>query len=254
MQKNIIGLDIGGTKITGIVYDGTKILEELTIVTPKTLSEFKRNLLKLVDFLSAKYSTRIIGIGMAGKIDSIKKIAVLSPNIKYINKFDFKKLFGSKYKLTLNNDAKCFAYAEAKVGQGRGKSLVAGLTLGTGIGGGLVINGKIYFGAHYGAFEAGHMLYNKEVILEKVFQKARDEQNNQILSEVLGILLNNVYRLADPDIIILGGGIVLDKNRNFINQAKLVCSKALLSYKIKPKVTVTKLKHAGAIGAALLTK
>ncbi len=250
----VIGLDIGGTKITGIVFDGEKIVEELTIVTPKTLLEFERNLLKLADFLTAKYKISAIGIGMAGIINPEKKVAVFSPNIKYINNFDFKKLFGKKLKLEVNNDAECFAYAEAKMGLGKDKALVAGVTLGTGVGGGFVINGKIYSGANHGAFEVGHMLYNSSTTLEKVFQKARDKGNNKVLSEVVGIILCNICRITDPDIIVLGGGVALDKKRNFINRAKAICEKALSSYKIKPQIVVSKLKHAGALGAALLVK
>ena len=88
-MKNIIGIDIGGTKITGIVFNGQAVLKELTIVTPKTLIEFKCNLIKLVDFLSADCKISAVGIGMAGVIDVKWKVAIYSPNIKYIKNFNF---------------------------------------------------------------------------------------------------------------------------------------------------------------------
>jgi len=143
-MKNVIGIDIGGTKIAGIVFNGKKVLRELTIVTPKTLVEFKRNLIKLVDFLSADVKIADVGIGMAGVMDAGKQTARYSPNIKYINNFNFKGLFGNKIKTALANDAKCFALAEAKLGQGKNCDSVVGVILGTGVGSGFVLDGKVY--------------------------------------------------------------------------------------------------------------
>ena len=140
----IIGLDVGGTKISGIAIDGEKILDKLTIVTPKTLFEFERNLLKLVDFLSAKGKPSAIGIGMAGLVDSEKGIVIRSPNIKYIKNLSLVKLFnlnGFK-KVKVDNDANCFTRAEMLLGNGKKLNNFVALTLGTGIGGGIVIGRK----------------------------------------------------------------------------------------------------------------
>ena len=253
-MKNVIGIDIGGTKIAGVVFDGKKSVKELTIVAPKTLAEFKRNLMKLFDFLSADYNISAVGIGMAGVIDAKRKVAVYSPNIKYINNFDFKKLFGKSLKIEVANDAKCFALAEAKLGQGRKFKSVVGVILGTGVGSGLVQNGKIYTGQHYGAGEVGRMLYDGKHTFESLFKKGRDARNSRQLSQIVGVLLGNVCRAYDPDVVILGGGVAMDKKRNFVEGAKKICVNMLSSYRIKPKIVVSKLKNAGAIGAALLVK
>jgi predicted NBD/HSP70 family sugar kinase len=126
--------------------------------------------------------------------------------------------------------------------------------LGTGVGSGLVQNGKIYPGRHYGAGEVGQMLYGGKHTFESLYQKARDSHNNKGLSQLVGVLLGNICRAYDPDIVVLGGGAALDKKRKFIGNAKIICAKMLSSYRIKPKIVVSKLKNAGALGAALLIK
>jgi glucokinase len=251
-MKNVIGIDIGGTKITGIVFNGTKSVKELTIATPKTAAEFKRNLEKLVDFLSVDVKISAVGIGMAGVIDVKRKVAVYSPNIKYIKNFNFNGLFGKKIKIAVANDAKCFALAEAKLGQGKNYNSVVGVILGTGVGSGFVLGGKVYAGSHYGAGEVGRMFYDGKHTFESLFQKARDSQNNKQLSQIVGMLLWNFCRMLDPNIIILGGGVATDRKRKFVEQAKTICAGMFSSYRIKPRIAVSKLKNAGAIGAALL--
>ena len=121
-MKKVIGLDIGGTKITGIVWDGQSIVKELTIVTPRTLFEFRHNLGKLVNFLRGKEKITQLGIGMAGSINKKKKTVISSPNIRYIQNFSFVEAFkdhGFK-KIFVDNDASCFLQAEVKFGAGQG--------------------------------------------------------------------------------------------------------------------------------------
>lgn len=251
-MKNVIGIDIGGTKITGIVWDGKKIADELTIVTPKSLFEFRRNVLKLVDFLSASRKISGIGVGMAGVIDAKKKVAVYSPNIRYINNLSLADLLRKKLRIAVGNDAKCFALAEAKLGQGKGHSSVVGLILGTGVGSGFVLNGKIYYGSHFGAGEIGHMVNEKGERLEHLYQYARDAHDEKKLASVAAAIFTNTCRAFDPEILVVGGGAALDNKRKFFGIAVKACEKLLSSYRIKPKIVKSKLKNAGAIGAALL--
>ncbi len=254
MQK-VIGLDIGGTKISGVLFDGKNVVKELTIKTPDNFFEFERNLLKLADFLSVGEKVTNIGVGMAGLIDIKLEIVRHSPNIKFIKNLHLAKLFllnGFK-KVQIENDARCFALAINKVGEGKMAKNIVCITLGTGIGGGVIYAGEPYRGVNFGAGEVGHMLYDGENTFEKVFQKARDKQDDKALTKIIGSLLVNIYRLVDPEMVVLGGGVAIDKKRKFLNNAKIFCAKKLASYKIKPSnIVVSKLKNAGAIGAALL--
>ncbi len=263
-MNKIIGIDIGGTKITGIVFDpsrsrlaeagGKKVLKELTIVTPKTAADFAYSLKHLVGFLSAGRKIHAVGVGMAGVIDTKRKIAVYSPNIKCINNFNFKKLFGRRFKIEVANDAKCFALAEARLGQGKNYNSVVGVILGTGVGSGFVLGGKVYTGEHYGAGEVGRMLYDGRHTFESLYQKARDSYNNKQLSQIVGVLLWDFCRMLDPNIIVLGGGVATDRKRKFVEEAKTICAGMFSSYRIKPRIAVSKLKNAGALGAALLVE
>ncbi len=248
-----IGVDIGGTKITGALFLNHKPLKELTIATPKNFADFKHGLIKLVDFLSVGEKTYGVGIGMAGLVDAQKGLVVYSPNIKFIKKFElteFFKLNGYK-KVKIDNDANCFTRAELILGHGKKLNNFLALTLGTGIGGGIVVNRNLYRGKNNAGGELGHILVNEE-FLETVFKKARDYKNNQALGKILGQAFATLTNIFSPEAIILGGGVSVDKNRHFISIANLEMKKYLFNKTFVPKILVSKINNAGAVGAALL--
>src|SRR5690242_20222633 len=92
-MKFVIGLDIGGTKISGVLFAGAKAVKQLSINTPHDLFNFEKNLLKLVDFLSAGEKVSAIGVGMAGLVDVKKGIVRYSPNIKFVKNLNLLKFF-----------------------------------------------------------------------------------------------------------------------------------------------------------------
>jgi glucokinase len=253
IMKNIIGLDIGGTKISGVVWDGKRVVESLTIVTPKNLFEFERNLLKLTDFLSANKTIHGLGVGMAGLIDSQRGKIIRSPNIKFANNLaaiKFFRLNGFK-KVKIDNDANCFTRAELFLGQGKNYRNFLALTLGTGIGGGIVINGGIYRGQDNLGGELGHLLLGGGY-LEKKFKKARDQRDNRKLGLLFGHAFAGLINIFAPQALIIGGGVATDKTRHFLPLAEKEMKKYLFYKEAKTKILVSKLKNAGAIGAALL--
>jgi glucokinase len=254
-MAKIIGLDIGGTKITGIIYKDGRIIDSLTIVTPKNLHQFEKSLLKLVDFLSAKGKPAAIGIGIAGLVDSKKGIAVYSPNMGFIKNLNLVKFFQvNGYKnIKADNDANCFTRAELILGQGKTLNNFLALTLGTGIGGGIVIDRRLYRGHDNMGGELGHMLYQAD-FLEKQFQAARDKKNNRQLGAMFGSVFASLVNIFAPQAIILGGGVATDKTRNFLPLAGKEMKKYLFNKNSKTKILVSKLKNAGALGAALLWK
>lgn len=252
-MKYIIGLDIGGTKINGIVMSGKKVLKELTIVTPNNLAEFERNLLKLVDFLSAEVEISGIGIGMAGLVDSQKGVIVRSPNIKFVKNLNLIKFFNANgfKNVRVDNDANCFTRSELHLGLGKKYKNFLALTLGTGVGGGIVINGEIYRGQNNSGAEFGHMVTSGQ-FMEKFFQKARDKKSNAYLGKILGQAFASLANIFAPNAIILGGGVSTDKTRNFVGLAQKEMKKFLFNKNLKIKVLVSSQKKAGALGAALL--
>lgn len=254
MPKIIIGLDIGGSKIAGIAYNG-RILEALTIVTPKNLFEFEKNLIKLADFLSARGKPDKIGIGMAGLLDIKRGVLLNSPNLRFLNGLNLVKLFQANgfKNIKLDNDANCFTRAELMLGQGKNFNNFLAFTLGTGIGGGMVIGRKIYRGLTNRAGEFGHLVIEGEY-LEQQFKPARDRHNDNALGGMLGQAFASLANALAPEAIILGGGVATDKRRHFLPVAKKQMNKFLFDKTSEPKLLVSKLKNAGALGAALLWK
>lgn len=249
---NVIGLDIGGTKITGIVFDGKKALKALTIPTPKSLPSFRASAVKLVETLSIGQKIAGIGVGMAGLMDQKRNTLLYSPNLKFIHNFDFSRLFPAAGKIRTDNDANCFALAESLLGQGKNFSNFVGLTIGTGLGGGLVFNKQVYLGAHGLAGEPGSMMFNAEDKLEYFYQKAKDASNYKQVAKIIGAMLINIYTLLDPEAVVIGGGLAQKHGSKFLPEALNFLQSRYKHHPMEFKVLVSNLENAGALGAALL--
>ena len=163
-----IGIDLGGTKIEGIVLDerGKEIFRK-RIETQRELGyrHILNRIKELYDELAAqiKNQPHTFGIGTPGAI-SPRTGLLKNSNTVCMNgqpvKADLENLLGRK--IEIQNDANCFAMAEALHGAGRGKKLVFGVIMGTGCGGGIVHNGEVITGAQGIAGEWGHMSINPD--------------------------------------------------------------------------------------------
>jgi len=156
-----IGIDVGGTKVLGGVVDefGTVLATERQD-TPRqggsaltqTIADIARVLMKLHDVTS-------VGVSAAGFVSSDRKTMLATPNIADWNGVnldnELTKLIGLP--VIIENDANAAAWGEAKFGAGQNKDHMMMLTVGTGIGGGIVVNGGLYRGAFGTAAEFGHM-------------------------------------------------------------------------------------------------
>ena len=249
----IVGIDIGGTKIAGVLFDGKKVIRELTIVTPNNLFEFKRSVLKLVDFLSADYGVTGVGIGMAGLVNSADGKIIHSPNIRFAKNLDLIKLFRDKKfkKIKIDNDANCFARAELLAGQGKKFSNFLVLTLGTGIGGGIVINRQLYRGQNNSGGEFGHVVMG-DVFFEKKFQQLRNRKDFKGAGKEIGKALVSFINIFAPEAIIIGGGYGVSESKKYLPTALEEVRMRLFNQKAKTKILISKLNNAGAVGAALL--
>ena len=152
MQR--IGIDIGGTKILAIALDDEgHVLHEARIDTPSTYAE----ILTAVASLVARAGEGTVGIGAPGSSSPVTGLW-RNANITACNgrpfHADLQAAIGRE--IRTGNDANCFALSEAAHGAARGRGIVAFLTIGTGLGGGLVINGRLITGAHGEAAEFGH--------------------------------------------------------------------------------------------------
>lgn len=248
-----IGLDIGGTKITGVVSDGKNIVRELTVSTPKTKKLFTQSIKKLLEILSTGRQIRSVGVGVAGLVNK-SGVVTASPNNKFLQKFPLQKFVKSQgfTQVRVENDANCFALAESVYGKGKQFKNFIGITLGTGIGGGIIVAKKLYAGSHKSAGEAGHVMADFKHDSEHYFQKARDKKDYEKMGEVVGILFANVANLLDVDAIILGGTVAIKNGRLILPTALRTAKKHVLNKTGFPKVIISSLKNGPALGASLL--
>jgi glucokinase len=158
-----IGLDIGGTKIAaGVVTDAGRVAARMSIPTPRAMDSTGTlgTLLRVIAQLREKYpAVEAVGVGAAGMVDWPSGNIRWAPNNKYSD-LPLRALLAARTALpaVVDNDANVAAWAEARFGSAAGYSYVAFLTVGTGIGAGLIINGHLYRGASGIAAEAGHII------------------------------------------------------------------------------------------------
>jgi len=242
-----IGIDLGGTKIEGLALDasGREIFRK-RIPTPRgdyaaTLSAVKGLILDIESNLPEKAN---VGIGMPGALSHLTGLVKNSNSTCLIGhpfKQDLEKALGREVRL--ENDANCFALSEATDGAGQGAAVVFGVILGTGVGGGVVVKGKVLTGPNAIAGEWGHnplpaptavdlpapVCYcGRKGCIEAYLSGpslARDHESrtgqrlapekivalqDESLSryeERLARSLAVVINILDPDVIVLGGGM-----------------------------------------------
>lgn len=158
-----LGIDFGGTSIKiGVVYRSNVIDQAPPIATqdfdgPEPLLEAIVGVAG--DMIANHRQIAAIGIGMPGFVDFEKGIVHNLTNVPGWRSYPLKKELTERLQLpvTVDNDANCMTYAEWKRGSGRGLDHLIAITLGTGVGGGVVTNGRMVRGARFGAGEIGQM-------------------------------------------------------------------------------------------------
>jgi glucokinase len=154
-----IGVDVGGTKVAaGVVDQWGNILEKLKLLTPAASPEGTAKVIgDAVLELLGRHKVEAIGVGAAGFVDETCSAVMFAPNLAWRDE-PVKKQVEERVGLPVivENDANAAAWAEARFGAARGQRHVMLITVGTGIGAGLVINGELYRGRWGMAGEPGH--------------------------------------------------------------------------------------------------
>lgn len=279
-----IGIDIGATQTKFVLLADSKIIKTQNIPTPKT----KPGLIKMIvagvqKLVSGSSRSKIsgIGIGVPGPLSPKRDLILNPPNLPCLKNTPLAKLIEKQcgLRVKMENDANCFTLGEALLGAGKGSDIVFGITLGSGTGGGLVVNQQIFIGSFGTAAEVGHLIirasqrleeledYASEKLIKReskisgkeLFLQAKKGNKKAIkifteLGENLGIGLANVINLIDPEVIVIGGGLV--GAWDFIlKPARLSLQKRVISPIARKYVKIKKAQlgeFAGAIGAAHL--
>lgn len=285
-----LGLDIGGTKLKGIALKGkTEILKEISIPSrasegPEEVRAAVKEAVKL--FQDPGISFSAIGMGCAGSVDHHQGVVRNSPNFAHWTNVPLRDWVQEDFKVpvAVENDAKCAVFAEWKVGAGQGHRNVVLLTLGTGIGGGLILDGKLFRGATGTAGELGHLSIHTEGIAcpcgnrgcferycsatavknsaqgvspKDVFSKASIvPEYRKIIEEFIynfQVALVGIANIFDPEVILLGGAVT-DGLAIYLDQiSEHVRAHAFPAVGANLKIQTTQFKNlSGSLGAAHL--
>jgi glucokinase len=153
-----IGVDIGGTKIlAGVVDEGGAILDRVKIPTPRESAQVAAAIAQAADIVRKDYPVEAVGLGAAGFISADRATVLVAPNMSWHDE-PLKARIEALIDLPVyvENDANAAAWGEARFGAGAGRPNVVLYTIGTGVGGGIVLNGELFRG-HFGiGAEIGH--------------------------------------------------------------------------------------------------
>lgn len=231
MEKAILGLDIGGTGIKGGVLIKGHLEDIRSIATPA--EESQEFILETIASFIESYRHHDfagIGIGIPGLVNVEKGIIIGLTNIPAFQHVELKKFLTERFSkpVFINNDANCFALGVHKYGVGRKFKNLVGITLGTGVGGGIVINGQLYSGVNSAAGEwcnASYLDNNFEHYCSgKFFQAYYNSRPKTLAKQALagdpvalkafeeyghhlGELMKTIMYALAPEAIVLGGSI-----------------------------------------------
>ncbi len=242
-MKRAIGIDLGGTKIEGVlVTPECRIVKRILSQTEAAKGRKKviRNLCTVIDGLISK-DVSAIGLAVPGNPHLFR---IGDPNIPCLIGFDLGKYLRKKYKraVIVENDSNCFALAEHAFGAGKGARNMVGVIIGTGLGAGIIIDNKMYYGCSGGSGEIGHVIIDplgftcncgnkgdfeswcagpyiikryekhggrKGLSVQEIF-KAKDIAAKKTIAETyekLGQGFANVINVLNPDLVVVGGGV-----------------------------------------------
>lgn len=305
MKKYVVGVDVGGTNIKlGLVRLNGKIVARSRLKT----GSFSHNKMKLIRAIIGAIQALLdekniprkevkgIGIGMPGPVDAENGVVKYLPNIPGWKNVPLAKMVagGLNIPAYIDNDVNVITLAEWKFGAGKGCDNLMCITIGTGVGGGLILNGKMYRGEGFVAGELGHALIRDEYasksykdgyahfehyvghrsLLKKAqamvspkIEQLQDlyplvkKKNKKAVKfydhtgRLIGNTLVGVVNLLNPRLIIIGGG-VSNHFPYFIKALrKTVNERAMTVHKQMVKVVHAKLSDdAGILGALILVK
>jgi predicted NBD/HSP70 family sugar kinase len=278
-------IDIGGTSIKLGVSEDDTIVDQESVATPSTLAEFYAVLRQAVARMKQHHAIVGVSVSAPGSVD--KKAGVIrgASAIPYIHNFsivsELVKQFGVP--VAIENDANCSTLAEARFGAAKEVANVVGLIIGSGVGGGVVINGQIMHGAHLLGGEFGYMLstttgtvsdlgtavnmakqYNEAVSGSQVDGKALfalaktgDEAAKKLLDQMYAVLAKTIFNIQysiDPDCFVIGGGIA--NNADLLPNLKHALDKVMATVtiaEVRPDIRLCAFRSEANLRGALAT-
>ncbi len=317
-KKYMIGIDLGGTKVLmGLLDKNFRVCREYKAEVDGNQGEkaFLRTLFGGIEVLLEEgritsKNVLVAGVGCPGIIRCPKGIVKLSNNISFLKNYPLQAKLSKYLKapVLLENDANAGLYGEYKLGVARKRQHVIGIFLGTGVGGALIMDGKLYRGATGSAGEIGHTLvsmpsflqghgifetvgaslgrlgvtaeaallllkqkaphlfdevgYNIKKIKSRTLLRAIEGGDKAVKGlvldkgKMLGIVMANLANILNPEMIVLGGGMIEAMEHLILPEARRVMEECLLKPLVgSVKVVPSKLKDYAVVkGAARLAR
>ncbi|MCP5061235.1 MAG: ROK family protein [Ignavibacteriae bacterium] len=277
-NKQTIGIDLGGTNVRlGLVENG----EIQNLISKKIPSQESQEIVlnEIIISLSEIINENVksIGIGVPSIVDIKKGIVYEVHNIPSWKEVHLKYILENKFNIPtyIDNDVNCFVLGEKYFGKGVTYNNIVGLALGTGLGGGIIIDGKLYSGKNGGAGEFGLMNYKNKnyeyycsgqffrkvhgVKGEELLEQAEQGDNAAIqifdeFGEHIGNLINSIMYGLNPELFLLGGSA--SKAYSFFekNMFNVIKSHEFKTQLSDIKIERSNLKYAAVLGASVLCK
>ena len=289
-----IGIDLGATKIESVLLDNNgSELHRSRKDSPKDYKETIKTITESVNSIEKQFAKNLsVGVCHPGSTNLDTGVIQNSYNSPWLNdmKFSIDISKSLDRKVLCENDANCFALSEAYDGSAQHYKIVFGIILGSGCGGGLIIDKKILVGPNAFAGEWGHVpmgsstsknnieqfisgkgleriylsRYKKKLIAKDIFKLARNNSSNEkkMVDEFLdrlGLGLAYIINIIDPDAIVFGGGV--SNEIESLDRVKRITEKYLLDFnnikQINLRTVFLKPKYgdaSGVRGAAILNR
>jgi len=302
IKKFIIAIDLGGTNLKCALLDSSLKIKAKSSFSTKSFDNQHKLIRGIIDSVAGlifnqklKRSTILgVGIGVPGPVDTQRGIVHFLPNIPGWKEVRLKKILEQRTKLPvfIDNDAKLMTLAEHEAGAAKNYKNALCLTLGTGVGGGLILNDLLYRGPDNAAGEIGHFplnekgplcgcgargcleayvgnhkiiqgarkLFGSKITLERVSALARDNNPKAIyfwsqMGKKLGLVLSGLVNLLNLEVIVIGGGVSDAGRVLFENIRRTILLRAMRVQAKRVRVLKAKLGNdAGIIGAGYLVR
>ncbi|WP_117237671.1 glucokinase [Thermus sediminis] len=289
----VVGLDLGGTKIAAGAFDGKRLLSQVVLPTPKeggmavvaALAEAARRAEE-----EAEVRAVALGLGSPGPLDFREGKIRFTPNIPNMEDFPIRRLLeeATARPVFLENDANAAALAEHHLGAGKGERSSLFLTVSTGIGGGVVLEGRVLRGERGQGGELGHLTllpggpacgcglegclealaagralereagyaYRRPVDVRELFRLfgEGDPRAERILlqgARYVGMGLASLVKAFDPGVVVLGGGVALNAPEGYWEALLEAYRRYLRGWEVPPLKKALLGAEAGLLGAAL---
>ena len=296
-MSKLWGIDLGGTKIEGVVLPDPESIEPICrLRVPTEADQGYEHILgqigRLLDQMIAATGERpeVVGVGTPGVIDPVTG-RMKNSNTTCLNgmPLDVDLAAWSEHRYVFANDANCFALAEATLGAGKGSATVFGVIMGTGVGGGVVVNGQVLGGAQGIAGEWGHNVLDPdgfqcycgrsgcvetvlsgpalqrwhtkqtgtEISLPEIVRLAESGDSGALatlehLYDRFGEGISVVVNILDPQAVVLGGGV--SNVPGLVERGRAALAKYVFNSRVDTQILAASLgDSAGVFGAAMLT-